>query len=64
MREIQANRRVSVYYCNPKEVKGVMLGGEVEIVADPGIRNALWNAGWERYYPAGPDDPDYTGAGS
>ncbi|KUK27322.1 MAG: Uncharacterized protein XD60_0564 [Acetothermia bacterium 64_32] len=41
-----------------------MLGGEVEIVADPGIRNALWNAGWERYYPAGPDDPDYTGAGS
>ena len=60
VREIQASPRVSVYYCDPKEVKGVMLGGDMEIVADLGIRHALWNEGWERYYPGGPDDPDYA----
>ena len=35
----------------------------VEFVAisnDSTLRHALWNEGWERYYPGGPDDPDHT----
>ena len=60
VREIKANPRVSVYYCNPQEFRGVMLAGDIEVVDDSGLKKALWNEGWERYYPAGVDDPDYT----
>ena len=37
-----------------------MKDGEIEVVDDSGLRQALWNEGWERYYPGGPDDPDHT----
>jgi pyridoxamine 5'-phosphate oxidase len=60
MREIAANPRISVYYCDHARFHGVMIAGEIEIVSDSGIKKALWNDGWERYYPEGPDDPDYT----
>ncbi len=60
IREIKANPRVSVYYCNPKQFHGVMLVGDIEIVSDSNVKKALWNEGWERYYPAGVDDPDFT----
>lgn len=60
VREIKANPKVSVYYCDPKQFHGVMLAGDIEIVSDADVKKALWNEGWERYYPAGVDDPDYT----
>lgn len=60
MLEIAANPRVSVYYCDHARFHGVMIAGEIEIVSDPSIKKALWNDGWERYYPEGPGDPDYT----
>lgn len=37
-----------------------MLAGDIEIVDDQKIKHALWNEGWEKYYPNGPDDPDYS----
>ena len=37
-----------------------MLAGDIEVVDDSGIRNALWTDGWEVFYPGGPDDPDHT----
>ena len=58
--EIKADPRVSIYYCNPKRFRSVMLAGDIEIVDDSEVKKALWNDGWERYYPAGVDDPDYT----
>lgn len=58
--QIRANPRVCVYYCHPRKFRGVMLAGDIEIVDDSEIRKALWNDGWERYYPSGPDDPDHT----
>ncbi len=58
--QIEGDPRVSVYYCNPKQFRGVMLAGDIEIVEDPEVKKALWNKGWERYYPAGSGDPDYT----
>ena len=60
IREIKANPRVSVYYCDPKQFHGVMLAGDIEIVDDSEVKKVLWNEGWERYYPAGVGDPDYT----
>jgi len=58
--ELKANPRASAYYCDPAHFHGVMLGGDLQIVDDSSLRRALWKAGWERYYPGGPDDPDHT----
>lgn len=58
--QIRADPRVSAYYCNPGQFHGLMLSGDIEVVEDSALRHALWNDGWERYYPGGPDDPDHT----
>lgn len=60
MEQIGHNRAVSVYYCKPGEWRGLMLGGMMEIVTDPGVKRALWQEGWQMYYPGGHDDPDYA----
>ena len=59
VREIASNPRVAVYYCDPQHIHGLMLRGDIEAVEDRAIKEALWNDGWERYYPKGPGDPDY-----
>jgi general stress protein 26 len=60
IKQIKANPAVSVYYCNPKEIHGLMLSGDIEIDTDPEMGVKIWQEGWERYYPQGPTDPDYT----
>ena len=58
--QIRANPAVAVYYCEPAEFHGLMLGGKVDIVDDPKLKEAVWQDGWEMYYPSGPADPDNT----
>ncbi len=58
--QIKANSAVCIYYCAPNDFHGLMLAGNIEILNDPGIRETVWQDGWERYYPKGPDDPDHT----
>ena len=58
--QMEHNARVSIYYCQPSCFQGFMLSGNIEIVQEQDIRYALWEDGWERYYPQGMDDPDYT----
>jgi len=60
MTQIQANPKVSLYFCNPNQFHGLTLIGEIEIIADSAIKRQLWQVGWERYYPIGVDDPDYS----
>jgi general stress protein 26 len=63
MKDVESNKAVSVYYCDQEEMpwRGVMLGGEIEIITDMNLKRELWQEGWEIYYPeGGPDDPDYT----
>lgn len=57
---IKRHPKVSVYYCIPAESRGLMLSGEMEIVTDGAVKEALWQEGWDRYYPEGVHDPDYT----
>ncbi len=61
-RDIEANPRIGLYYCCPAKFFGMSLVGDVEIVEDPAVKEAVWVDGWERYYPTTgrPDDPDYT----
>ncbi len=58
--QIKENPKISVYYCDPDNFKGVMFGGEVEIVNDIKIKRKIWLDWWTRYYVKGLDDPDYT----
>ncbi len=60
MAEIRRHPEISVYYCRPEEFLGLMLTGRIVVVTDPAIKSALWQDGWERYYPLGPEDPDYS----
>ncbi|MFX0055129.1 MAG: pyridoxamine 5'-phosphate oxidase family protein [Promethearchaeota archaeon] len=58
--DIKANPNAAVYYCLPDESRGAMMGGTLEIVENLDTKQAIWHDGWERYYPAGYDDPDHT----
>ncbi len=57
---IKNNPRVSVYYHKPKEFRGLMLSGKIEIVKGKKVKESIWQQGWEMYYPGGPHDPDHT----
>jgi general stress protein 26 len=58
--QVMANPRVSVYYCIPGDWRGLMLVGDMEVVADAGVKHSLWQEEWSMYYPGGPGDPDYA----
>jgi general stress protein 26 len=60
LRHLARDPRLNLYYCVPGSFQGVMLGGSADLVSDPATRRRLWQDGWERYYPQGVDDPDYT----
>ncbi len=57
---IEQNPTINVYFCDPDDFKGVMLGGKAEVVADKKLKHDIWLDWWTRYYPDGVDDPDYT----
>jgi general stress protein 26 len=60
IRQIKANPKASVYYCQPDENLGMMVAGKAEIVRDKELKNKLWQKGWEVYYPGGPQGRVFT----
>ncbi len=58
--ELKRNPKGCVYFSDYPRFVGMMLAGDLEVVADLRTRKSLWVEGWERYYPAGVEDPDYT----
>jgi len=57
---IQKNPKISVYFCEPEDFKGIMFGGEAETINDIEIKQKLWLDWWTKYYTKGLEDPDYT----
>ena len=49
-----------LYFVDMEKWMGLMLVGEIEVLQDAESRQRLWREGYERYYPLGVDDPDYT----
>ncbi len=49
-----------VYFVDFDKWMGLMLVGEVEALQDAQSRERLWREGYEKYYPSGVTDPDYT----
>ncbi len=52
--------KASVYFVDFSDWMGLMLSGEIEVLSDPESRQRLWREGYEKYYPLGVSDPDYT----
>ncbi len=61
-RVAQLNRdsKACVYFVDFDQVKGLMLAGNVEVLQDIESKKRLWREGFERYYPSGVTDPDYS----
>ena len=57
---IRKNPKISVYFCEPEDFKGIMFGGEAETIDDIEIKQKLWLDWWTKYYTKGLEDPDYT----
>ncbi|HOO96335.1 MAG TPA: pyridoxamine 5'-phosphate oxidase family protein [Caldisericia bacterium] len=59
--QIKNSKKASVYLCKPDCFDGILLKGDIEIIEDTKIKQALWRDGWKMYYPQGnPNDPDYS----
>lgn len=58
--QLAADNRASAYYSVPAEWRGLCVRGRLELVTDDATKRALWQAGWEMYYPGGVADPDYA----
>jgi general stress protein 26 len=59
VRHLRRDPRMAVYFCHPTRYEGLLLTGDGELCDSPEVRRAIWNEGWERYYPGGAEDPDH-----
>ena len=57
--QYRKNPNASIYFCDRRFVRGVMLIGHMEILEDPASKEMIWQDGDYKYYPAGVADPDY-----
>jgi general stress protein 26 len=60
MKQLQRDRKTCVSFVDMERWMGLMLVGTVDILQDAASRERLWRDGYERYYPLGVTDPDYT----
>ena len=58
--QLDRDKKACVYLVDAKTLEGLMLVGEVVLLTDAESRQRLWRNGFERYYPKGVNDPDYT----
>ena len=54
------NPKACVYFVDFDQWQGLMLVGKMEILQDMESKQRLWREGYEKYYPLGAADPDYT----
>ena len=57
--QYRENTKASVYFCDKRFFRGVMLKGTMEILEDMESKEMIWREGDTMYYPLGVTDPDY-----
>ena len=57
--QYKANPKASIYFCDAKGFKGMMLRGTMEVLTDAGSKEMIWRKGDTQYYPGGVTDPNY-----
>jgi general stress protein 26 len=58
--QLQNENRVCLYFVDFEQWMGLSLVGTIEMLQDSDSRKRCWRDGFEKYYPQGIDDPDYT----
>ena len=58
--QLVRSSKACVYFVDFEQWMGLMLVGEAEVRQDMESRQRLWREGFEKYYPLGVTDPDYT----
>ena len=57
--QYRKNDRASIYFCDTRFFRGVMLRGTMEVLTDASSKEMIWQEGDTMYYPEGVTDPDY-----
>ncbi len=57
--QYKTNPKASIYFCDAKNFKGMMLRGTMEVLTDAASKEMIWHEGDEQYYPGGVTDPNY-----
>lgn len=57
--QFKKNNKASLYFCDRRFYRGVMLKGTVEVLEDQEIKDKVWRDGDTMYYSKGVTDPDY-----
>ena len=52
--------KASIYFCDAKGFKGMMLRGTMEVLTDAESKEMIWRKGDTQYYPGGVTDPSMT----
>jgi general stress protein 26 len=51
--------KASIYFCDRRFFRGVMLRGTMEVLEDAASKEMIWQEGDTLYYPGGVTDADY-----
>jgi general stress protein 26 len=57
--QYRENPKASVYFCDKRFFRGVMLKGAMEVLTDAENKEMIWREGDTTYYSGGVTDPDY-----
>ena len=57
--QYKANPKASIYFCDAKGFKGMMLRGTMEVLTDAASKEMILRKGDTQYYPCGVTDPNY-----
>lgn len=57
--QYRKNPNASIYFCDKRFFRGVMLVGSMEVLEDSKNKEMIWREGDTTYYPLGVTDPDY-----
>lgn len=59
VKQYRENPKASIYFCDRRFFRGVMLTGTMEVLEDPESKESIWREGDTVYYKLGVTDPDY-----
>ena len=57
--QYRKNPKASIYFCDKRFFREVMLIGNMEVLEDSDTKEMIWRDGDTMYYPLGVTDPDY-----
>lgn len=57
--QYKENPKASIYFCDKRFFRGVMLKGTMEVLEDMESKEMIWQEGDTMYYSKGVTDPDY-----